>query len=103
MNRARALPLILIGLAVSQQAFAARYQCRSDSAGIRNVLVEGQTMTVVNPKTPNIVFKKPSQVETRGSITRTSNEAWDLYVKDGVGKLTNITFADAYTCIQTGE
>jgi hypothetical protein len=103
MNRTAKLGLLLIGSTMLHEAMAARYQCRSSTAGIRNVAVQGRTMTVVNPKTPNIVFRKESEVETRGNITRTENDAWILHVKEGVGSLKNQTFGDTYTCLQTGE
>lgn len=90
-------------LIVSSVAYAQRFQCRNESAGVRNVAIQGKVMTVVNPKTPAIAFSKPAASETRGTITKTTTDAWELYAKEGVGQLTNITFGEKYTCIQTGS
>jgi len=60
-------------------------------------------MTVVNPKTPNIVFSKDSDTETRGNITRYENDAWTFYDKQGLASLTNKVFGDKYGCMQIGQ
>ena len=95
--------VLLIGLSTTSIAHAQRFQCMNDSQGIRNVAIVGKSLTVVNPKTPNIVFTKPANSETRGSITKTTTDAWELYSKDGSGSLTNLTFGDKYGCVQTGS
>lgn len=82
---------------------AQSFQCRSDAIGVRNVVIQGHTMTVVNPKTPAIVFRKQATSEVRGSITKTTTDAWELYAKEGIGQLTNLAFGEKYTCIQTGS
>ena len=75
-------------------------ECRTESGNVRRVDIDGDVMTVVNPKTPRIVFAKRSEVERRGNIVRYSNDAWDLYVKEGIGQLKNKVFGDEYTCLQ---
>ena len=94
---------MLMAVVSSSDALAARFQCRSEGAGIRNVATDGRMMSVVNPRTPNIVFTKQSDVEVRGNITRTTNDAWELTVKEGIGQLTNKTFGDKFTCVQVGS
>lgn len=84
-------------------AHAQRLQCLNKEQGTRNVLIQGGKMTVVNPRTPNIVFVKQASIETRGNITKAITDAWEIYLKDGHGHLTNLTFDDKYTCIQTGS
>lgn len=95
--------ILLAGVALSSHSYAQKLECRSETAGTRIVTVQGRTMTVVNPRTPNIVFSKTATSETRGNITRVTTDAWELYSKDGYGQLTNVTFGDKYTCIQTGS
>lgn len=99
----KAVLALLVGATFSTYSHAQKFQCRSEAAGVRNVSVQGKSMTVVNPKTPNIVFSKAATSETRGNITRVTTDAWELYSKDGYGQLTNLTFGDKYTCIQTGS
>jgi hypothetical protein len=91
---------LLLTLAPATGASTMGFQCRTESGDIRNVDIRGDVMTVVNPKTPRIVFSKTSDVETRGDITRYENDAWQLTVKDGIGHLKNLVFEDVYACIQ---
>ena len=91
-------------LAVSVTAYGGgTYQCLDEAKNIRNVTVSGSVMTVVNPRTPRIVFSKDSDRETRGNITRYDNDAWTLYEKEGMASLTNKVFGDKYSCIQIGQ
>lgn len=79
------------------------YQCIDDAKNVRNVAISGSVMTVVNPKTPHIVFSKDSDREIRSNITRYENDAWSFYEKEGMGSLTNKVFGDKYGCIQIGQ
>lgn len=79
------------------------YQCFDDAKNIRNVAIAGSVMTVVNPKTPRVVFSKDSDRETRENITRYENDAWSFYEQEGMASLTNKVFGDKYGCIQTGQ
>jgi hypothetical protein len=74
-----------------------------EAKNVRNVTVSGSVMTVINPKTPRIVFSKESTRETRGNITRYENDAWTFTEREGLASLTNKVFEDKYTCIQTGQ
>ncbi len=96
----RFLGLVLLGVNVIAYA-GGTYQCVDETKNVRNVAVSGSVMTVVNPKTPRIVFSKDSDKETRGNITRYENDAWSFYEKEGMGSLTNKVFGDNYGCIQT--
>ena len=95
----------LVALCASMCAYAGggTYQCFDDAKNVRVVTVSGSTMTVVNPKTPKIVFKKRSNVETRGKITRYENDAWVFYDKEGLASLKNKVFGDEYGCMQTSS
>ncbi len=96
--------LALVTFGISSSAYGGgTYQCFDEEKNVRNVAVSGSVMTVVNPKTPRIVFSKDSDRETRGNITRYENDAWSFYEKEGMASLTNKVFGDKYGCIQTGQ
>ena len=94
----------IVALVVPLVAHAGgKYQCFDEAKNVRIVTVSGSVMTVVNPKTPNIVFSKDSDTETRGNITRYENDAWTFYDKQGLASLTNKVFGDKYGCMQIGQ
>jgi hypothetical protein len=98
----RFIGIFMLGVSATVYA-GGTYQCYDEAKNVRNVSVSGSVMTVVNPKTPRIVFSKDSDRETRGNITRYENDAWSLYEKEGMASLTNKVFGDKYGCIQTGQ
>lgn len=91
----------MVLLCISVTAYGGgTYQCFDEAKNIRNVTVSESVMTVVNPKTPRIIFSKDSDRETRGNITRYENDAWTFFEKEGMASLTNKVFGDKYSCIQ---
>jgi hypothetical protein len=98
----RILTPILLVVPICASADGA-YQCLDKDKNIRVVTTSGSVMTVVNPKTPNIVFSKESNFEQRGNIKRYENDSWLFYDKEGIGSLSNKVFGDEYGCMQTGQ